>query len=151
MSDKAGDASTDRFLASLDFANISSAREAAHRAELERVSLGVIGLMDGLETLRQKLTVTGEPSLRAEAMLRQIVEDGFRVLREVGIEPIDALGKPVDVDTAEVLAVVADGGSGEPAEDVVTDVVERGYRWRDRLLRRSKVIVSRRSAGGAAS
>lgn len=63
----------------------------------------------------------------------------FNVLSQQGLEPMDSKGKPFDVDEHEALTQIP-----APEEDLkgkVVDVVEKGYRLNDAILRYAKVVV----------
>jgi molecular chaperone GrpE len=63
-----------------------------------------------------------------------------RALRQQGLEPIAAVGRPFDPERMEVLEVVAD--SGRPSGEVVGEV-RRGYLWRGRVFRFAQVRVAK--------
>lgn len=70
----------------------------------------------------------------------QLIAEKFKnTLKNEGLEEIDILGKEFDVNTCDALLQV-------PREDVpphtVTEVVERGYMLKDKVIRFAKVIVS---------
>ena len=61
-------------------------------------------------------------------------------LRKEGLKEIDAIGQPFDPTKHE--AIMAIESNDHPAETVVAEV-ERGYTLNDKVLRPSKVVVSR--------
>lgn len=68
------------------------------------------------------------------------VNDKFtKILHKEGLKEIDCLNKEFDVDTCDALLQV-------PKEDVephtVIEVVEKGYFFKDKVLKHAKVIVS---------
>jgi molecular chaperone GrpE len=68
------------------------------------------------------------------------VNDKFtKILNKEGLKEIDCLNKEFDVDTCDALLQV-------PKEDVephtVIEVVEKGYFFKDKVLKHAKVIVS---------
>lgn len=69
----------------------------------------------------------------------------LRVLENRGLRPIDAAGKPFDVDYHHAILQI-------PASDVapgtVLDVAETGYMLYDRVIRHAKVTVSREDEAG---
>ena len=70
----------------------------------------------------------------------QLIADKFKnTLKNEGLEEIDMLGKEFDVNTCDALLQVQ-------REDVpphtVTEVVEKGYKLKDKVIRFAKVIVS---------
>jgi molecular chaperone GrpE len=58
---------------------------------------------------------------------------------ENGLQPIDAVGQKFDPNLHEA---IAHEPSNEVPENVVTRQTRRGYRFKDRLLRPSSVVVS---------
>ena len=53
--------------------------------------------------------------------------------------PLDAVGKELDLDWHEVAEVQ---GSETAAADTVLHELIRGYSWKGKLLRRSRVVIS---------
>ena len=71
--------------------------------------------------------------------LKLIYEKFMKVLDEQGVKKIEAVGKLFDVDFHEALLQRADD-SVEP--NTVLEEVEKGYTYKDKVIRHSKVIVS---------
>lgn len=61
-----------------------------------------------------------------------------RTLAEAGLEPVDPVGHPFDPYAHEVMGQSNDE---DLSNDIVKEVVQKGYRYRRRLLRPAKVIV----------
>jgi len=73
-----------------------------------------------------------------KAGLRMSMEEFPKILANRGPEEIDASGQPFDPNLHEALMQVA-----SPHEaGTVAEVVERGYRLGDKVLRHAKVVVS---------
>jgi molecular chaperone GrpE len=62
-----------------------------------------------------------------------------RLMREVGLEPVECAGRPFDPEAMEAIEAV--GGSGQPPGTVVEEL-RRGYRWRGRVFRYAQVRVA---------
>ncbi|MCA2005367.1 MAG: nucleotide exchange factor GrpE [Ignavibacterium sp.] len=62
-----------------------------------------------------------------------------KVLEEQGVKKIDAVGKPFDVEYHEALMQRED--PSVPPHTVL-DELEKGYMYRDKVIRHSKVVVS---------
>jgi len=71
--------------------------------------------------------------------IKLIYEKLMKVFDEQGIKKIDAVGKPFDVEYHEALMQRKDE-SVEP--HTVLDEIEKGYMYKDKVIRHSKVIVS---------
>lgn len=70
-----------------------------------------------------------------ELTLKQMLE----VLRREGVEPIDAEGQPFDPTIHE--AVLTQPSADVPEGGIISQM-EKGYRYKERILRPAKVIVS---------
>ncbi len=78
----------------------------------------------------------------------KLVYDKFvKVLTEQGVKPIEAVGKPFDVHYHDAMLQ-------QPAKNVepntVINELEKGYMYKDRVIRHSKVIVSQAPDEGEA-
>ena len=65
------------------------------------------------------------------------------ILTKEGLKEIEALGKPFDPNFHEA---VTQAESDEYDEGIIMDEISKGYMLNDRLLRASKVVVSREKA-----
>ena len=116
------------------FRRPAPADSLAHR-QLERLKRRERARLagEGVERVRQLLAslATGY------TMSLQRVE---RTLRQHGMEPIAAVGRPFDPEKMEVVEAVA--GSDRPAGEVL-DEVRRGYLWNGRVFRFALVRVAK--------
>jgi molecular chaperone GrpE len=87
--------------------------------EHARQSAELEGLLQGVELVRREL---------------------LTALAKHGVTPVDALGKPFDPALHEALSQVEDGSV---APNTVVQELQKGYQLRDRLLRPTRVVVSR--------
>lgn len=70
----------------------------------------------------------------------QLIADKFKTtLKNEGLEEIDIQGKEFDVDTCDALLQVQ---NDDVPPHTVTEVVEKGYKLKDKVIRFAKVIVS---------
>lgn len=63
----------------------------------------------------------------------------FETLKTLGVEEIDALGKPFDPMLQEAVAHIEDENAGE---NTVVEVLQKGYKIGDRVLRHAAVKVA---------
>lgn len=85
-------------------------------------------------------------SKNSESLIKgiQLVYDKFsRILKEIGVEKIDAKGKEFDFNFHE--ALMQKEVEGVPPHTVIEEV-EPGYVYKDKVIRHSKVIVSQASS-----
>jgi len=77
--------------------------------------------------------------------VRMILDQLLGVLKESGVEPVDAMGQPFDPNLHEALSQEE---TTEVDEGTVVQQVQRGYKLNDRLVRPARVVVAK--APGAA-
>lgn len=65
----------------------------------------------------------------------------FELLRKEGVQEIEAAGQPFDPNQHEAIMAVE---QEDQPEQTIKDVVEKGYRLNERVLRPAKVIVTRK-------
>jgi molecular chaperone GrpE len=116
------------------------------RTEREKQDFREFALAD---TLRAMLPVLDNFSLalrtqgsaedlrKGVELIRKQMED---VLLKAGLQPIESLGQPFDPRLHEAIEMV---DSTEAADNQVLDELQRGYRYKDRLLRPAMVRVAR--------
>ncbi|MBE6209534.1 MAG: nucleotide exchange factor GrpE [Rikenellaceae bacterium] len=104
----------------------------------EDVIKSLLGVMDDLDrALNAVRTASDVDALRAGV---EMIDSKFReVLRNKGVEEIEAVGKEFDVDVHEAVAKI-------PAPDAdskgkIVDVVQKGYKLKDKVVRYAKVVV----------
>src|SRR6516225_3397616 len=125
-----------------DFENYKkrSAREKeeaikyANKALLERL----VSIIDNFELGLAAAKEQGERSSIYSGMIL-IQKQLNDLLAENGLQPIEAEGKKFDPDVHEA---IAHEPSDQFPEGMVLRQIRRGYRFKDRLLRPAKVIVS---------
>jgi len=65
-------------------------------------------------------------------------------LQKIGVQPIDSMGRPFDPRVHEAIEMV---DTTEVPDHHVLDELQRGYKYKDRLLRPAMVRVARNSHG----
>ena len=74
----------------------------------------------------------------------QMIYDQFlSVLKEAGVEPIDAVGEAFDPNIHEA---ISQQETGEAEEGTVLQQVQRGYKLNDRLVRPARVVGAKAPA-----
>lgn len=124
-----------------EFDNYRKRNERERQTLATRLQTDLIArLLDVLDDL-QRIAESG-PESGADAILEgvQLVEKKFStVLDSAGLEAIDADGQSFDPEVMEALMTVP---TDDPArDDHVADVFQRGYRFRDTLVRPARVRV----------
>lgn len=140
MSDKHLIADVDKILEGLDFARLSAARDEGTRREKEALLLRLIEIADSLRALEghcRDLAEAGHeevPHRTVKLICRQVMA----VLEGEGVRPMEATGRPLDLDLHEVVAVRS---RVDVEEDSVLEEIVFGYLWNDQPLRRAKVVI----------
>ncbi len=133
-----------------DFDNFKKRTRQEHLETIQHASAELIArLLPALDDLHNALE--SKPDGVDAAWLKG-VELSVRKLEDAlkahGLEAIDAVGKPFDPNVHEA---IGHAESTEHPEDSVVQVLRRGYRIRDRVLRPALVKVARRPVLPAAS
>ncbi len=103
----------------------------------------VAELLDALDDL-ERVAHVEKDSATIESVLEgvRLVERKLRqALESAGLEPLDAEGEPFDPGTMDALMTVPTPVEHE--EDTVADVFQKGYRFKDLLVRPAKVRVKK--------
>ena len=109
------------------------ARQFANQGLLEK-------LLPVLDNFEMALTAVkgADPSVRdgVQMILNQLLS----VLKESGVEPVDALGQPFDPNLHEALSQEE---TTDAEEGTVVQQVQCGYKLNDRLVRPARVVVAK--------
>jgi molecular chaperone GrpE len=125
-----------------DFENYKrrSAREKEEAIKYANSSLleRLVGIIDNFELGLAAAREAGEdsPIYSGMILIQKQLND---LLAENGLQPIEAKGKPFDPNLHEA---IAHEPSDQFPEGIVLRQSRRGYRFKDRLLRAARVVVS---------
>jgi len=132
-----------------DFANykkrVDREQEEYRQALEDRVLLAILPIYDNFERAFRALGKNHDKDSFIEGMER-VFSQFNSLLSQYAIKPLEALGQPFDPAWHEALMSV-ESDAGQP--NTVIEEFERGYRRGDRLLRPSRVKVSRRAERSA--
>jgi len=115
--------------------------EKSRRRTLERFMSDLLPVRDSLE---RGLEAAEDPAATVEALKegkQLIMKMLTKVLGDHGLEIIDPVGEAFDPEHHEAMTMLP---SPEHDENTVIDVLEKGYKLHDRLIRPAKVVVSRK-------
>jgi len=114
--------------------------EEIANAANDRLMGEFLEIIDNFERAREH--ANGEVSLETLLKGNEMIHGQMvALLARYNIEPIEALGKPFDPNLHEALFQVE---SKEHAEGLVAQELSKGYRQGNRVLRHSRVAVSKR-------
>ncbi|MDE5944656.1 MAG: nucleotide exchange factor GrpE [Rikenella sp.] len=104
----------------------------------EEIIKAIIPVVDDFE--RAIAALDGKEHVAAECEgVKLIYQKFLDILKTKGVTPIEAIGKPLDVDFHDAVAKVP-----VPEDDrkgTVIDVVQTGYLLKDKVIRFAKVVV----------
>lgn len=108
------------------------------KARLDAIAETVEIILPGLDAFKKaKENIKDENTLTGINMLEKAFVSS---LEKLGIEKIEAVGKPLDPNIHNVLAVAKD----ESKEDgIILDEVQAGYRMQGKVIRCSQVLVNK--------
>ena len=131
-----------RALADLDNLRKRSRREIQDARRFAQVEV-LRPLLDIADNFDRAVASLGpETDVTADAVREGValIHQSFRgLLRERGVEPIEALGREFDPNEHEAVAQMA---SESQAAGVVVEVVQQGYRFGDLVLRPARVVIA---------
>jgi molecular chaperone GrpE len=128
-----------------DIENVKK-RLAREKEEFQKFSLAqaiqaLLPILDGFE-LALKSDATGEDYRRGVEI---IYLQFLGTLQRMGLETIEAVGKRFDPNLHEAIAAVE---TDEYPDQQVVDEMQRGYFFKQRLLRPARVRVAKRASAG---
>ena len=114
------------------------ARQFANQGLLEK-------LLPVLDNFEMALTAVKDADPSVRDGVQMILDQLLGVLKESGVDPVDAMGQPFDPNLHEALSQEE---TMEVEEGTVVQQVQRGYKLNDRLVRPARVVVAK-SPGAA--
>ncbi|MGC1498968.1 MAG: nucleotide exchange factor GrpE [Terriglobales bacterium] len=128
--------------AEFDNARKRAVREQAEFREFAAADV-LRGLLPVLDSLERALKAGGDGSefrSGVELIYRQLQD----ALAKAGVQPIVSMGRPFDPKVHEAIEMV---DTTEAPDHHVLEELQRGYKYKDRLLRPAMVRVARNSRG----
>lgn len=133
----------DRMLrAQAECANISKRLQQQHAESLKLAGMGLVrAILPALDNFDRTLANLKEAHAEDPVIagVKMIADQLAKALKDYGVEPIAAVGRPFDPTLHE--ALLHDRQSNQAA-GIVTQEFERGYMLHDRVVRHAKVAVA---------
>ena len=113
--------------------------ERSRKRALESVMLDLLPVKDSLErgTETDQDTATVESLIEGKKLIIRMLE---KVMADHGLEEIDPAGTGFDPELHQAMTMVE---SAEHEPNTVIEVMQKGYRLHDRLIRPAMVVVSK--------
>jgi len=114
--------------------------EKSRKRTLEQFMIDLLPVRDSLE--RGLLAADQRTSVEALKEGKQLIMKMLiKVMGDHGLETIDPEGEAFDPELHEAMSTMP---SPDHEENTVIDVIEKGYKLHDRLIRPAKVVVTRK-------
>lgn len=101
-------------------------------------------VLEVLDNLERAATSAGAESASVARGIDLIRQQLMGVLKDEGVEAIETVGQPFDPNVAEAVILEA---VPPDRDNVVLEEIQRGYRFRDIVLRPARVKVGKAAAG----
>ena len=125
-------------------AEFDNYRKRTHKEKMELVATGCEDVIKAMLPVADDMdraveAMAGSDDIEAlRAGVGLIAQKFHEVLRSCGVSEIEAKGLELDTDHHEAVARFQ---AGEEQRGKIVDVVQKGYRLRDKVLRFAKVVV----------
>ncbi len=134
----------DKFLrARAEIANITNRnrneRELLQKYRSQDLGKKLLPVIDNLERA-MNIEVTDEQSISLKKGVEMVLESLRQALKEEGIEEIPATGVAFDPNLHQAVQTVP--ASDDYPSDTIVEVLQKGYKLHDRVLRASMVVVA---------
>lgn len=112
--------------------------EKSRKFALERIMKDLLQVRDSMERGLEMAdaSATAESLIEGEKLTLKML---VKVMEDHGLEVIDPIGESFDPELHEAMTVMPAAGT---AENTVLEVLQKGFRLHDRLIRPARVIVS---------
>lgn len=125
-------------------ADYDNYRKRAQREKEDVRQLANQGLLEKilpvLDNFEMAITAVKEADPSIKDGVQMIYDQLFAVLKDSGMEPIDAMGEAFDPNLHEALSQEE---TEDAKEGTVVQQVQRGYKLNDRLVRAARVVVAK--------
>ena len=118
---------------------VAKERESLIRYATQDIIQGLLPILDNFERAIESASKSKDSDSFLEGV-RMIFKQMYDTLERKGVSKIDAVGKTFDPTIHEAVMQVT---SEEHPESVVVAELQRGYMLHDRIIRPSKVVVSK--------
>lgn len=127
------------------FAEFDNFRKRTEKEKAMRFDLGarnivekILPVVDSLELAIRNVPESDKDNAFVDGM-EKIHKQFLKVLEEVGVTPIDALGKEFDPEYHNAVMHVEDEEAGD---NIVVEELQKGYMYKDHVVRYSMVKVA---------
>jgi len=130
-----------RLQAEFDNARKRAVREQQEFREFAAADV-IKGMLPALDSFERALKAPGSDSSEFRSGIELIYRQFQDALQKTGVQPIVSVGQPFDPRVHEAIEMV---DTTEVPDHHVLDELQRGYKFKDRLLRPAMVRVARNS------
>lgn len=113
----------------------SKEREQLYNSLVADIASSMLPVIDNLEKAVSAVTTDENYKQGIELVLKQFQD----TLKSIGVEPIEAVGKPFDPELHEAVSSVQDDTLGEK---IIKEDFRTGYKIGNKVIRHSMVVVA---------
>ena len=113
----------------------SKEREQLYNSLVADIASSMLPVIDNLEKAVSAVTTDENYKQGVELVLKQFQD----TLKSIGVEPIEAVGKPFDPELHEAVSSVQDDTLGEK---IIKEDFRTGYKIGNKVIRHSMVVVA---------
>ena len=106
----------------------------------EKVISAILPILDDFDRANETRGKMGEVASAEKKGVELIIEKFVKILKQQGLEKMDVVGKPFDVDFHEAVAMVP--GQPDELKGKVIDCVLAGYMLNEKVIRHAKVAIA---------
>ena len=125
-----------KLLQAMDFAIELAVKEEEHQQQMRALLLSLLDVIDSFDRFFAGMEGQTVNWLNTVRLIARQLE---HALNQAGLTPIACLGQKADPPRHEIVEVKE---TFEAENDVIVEVVSRGYEWNGQLLRRPQVVVA---------
>ena len=128
-------------------ADFDNYRKRAQQEKIELLSFAnaelirkMLPVLDDMNRLAEAGSNADDPMVQGVNMIRK---NFWKILQDEGLREMTSVGEPFDPDRHDALLLIE---TDEAAPNTVVEEHQKGYEFKDRILRHAKVIVSKEKA-----
>jgi molecular chaperone GrpE len=122
----------------LDYSTELAEQRTEHRRQMSALLLSLLEVMDSFDRM-----LAEDPGIAGHSVVgtcQLIARQLNSVLERAGVDTMPCMGATVDPRVHQVVDVRP---ADPPQDDIIVEVVRRGYTWHGELLRPAQVIIGR--------
>ena len=110
--------------------------------EGENIFRAILPIIDDLDRMQANFSTDAEKSEKVmQTGITMITNKFQKIITEYGVEAFDSIGEILDADLHDAMMVIQ---NADKEQNEILQEHEKGYKYKDRVLRHAKVIVNKK-------